>query len=149
MAEAIGALGTHRPVPVDLEPGTGLGRTLALLDEIDRTGRRLRPVLHMVEQVTGLSPAQLVGLVTVAEPDARDGATTDVRRAMLEQVQGLRIRIVDALLAALDEEDVDDLQVSLHRLAMALEHLSDRAHAMIDGQPPAPDAQARDQTRGP
>ena len=49
MADAIGARSRQpeyasRPAPMDREPGSRLGQTLMLVNEIDRTARLLRPL---------------------------------------------------------------------------------------------------------
>ena len=140
-----------RPAPMDREPGSRLGQALMLVNEIDRTARLLRPLLHTVERLTGLSPAQVHALLAAAE-DAKvdsvprnDGANipalagtgpiaaydalgrlTDSEHAALEQIQGLQIRILDTVMTSLPEGDVDEILALLRRIGNSLECMSPR-----------------------
>jgi len=82
MADAIGARSRQpeyasRPTPMDREPGSRLGQTLMLVNEIDRTARLLRPLLRTVKRLTGLSPAQVHALLAAAEDSQVDRGPRD------------------------------------------------------------------------
>ncbi|MGV8978491.1 MAG: hypothetical protein ACOH17_10645 [Cellulomonas sp.] len=58
-----------RPVPMDREPGARLGKTLSLLEEVDRVAEHARPLLRTVDRMTGLPPAQVSALMIFAQRD--------------------------------------------------------------------------------
>ena len=87
MADPVGAdlwASTHspRPAPMDREPGERLGRTLSLLDDIDRTARRLQPLLRTVERMTGLPPTQVSTLMAFADSGQMSVGTTEDATAL-------------------------------------------------------------------
>jgi len=67
---------------MDQEPGARLGRTLSLLDDIDRAARLLQPLLRTVERMTGLSPAQVGRLMAFADSGQMSVRTTEDATAL-------------------------------------------------------------------
>lgn len=140
-----------RPRPVDVEPGERLGTVLGLLEQIDRVVNGITPVLRTVEQMTGLSLSQVGalmafdangsaathpaagqhvvddlvrnGLARRTRPGGTSWVLTDQGRSALEQVQGLRIRIVDTVASTLGAAQLDAAVVSVGLIADAVERL--------------------------
>lgn len=143
---------THRPTPIDKEPGARLAQTLLLMDEVDRVAKGLLPIQHTVKQLTGLTPALALTLMGVTrDPAGRIDPTTDpaavtsladndlitttgsslddtsggwrltpVGQSALQQLQGLRIRIINTVVTELDNRQVDALHDALEGVSDAL-----------------------------
>lgn len=130
---------------MDIEPGR-LVTVLALLDQIDRVIVGVAPVLRTVEEMTGLRLAQVgalmafeanrlaeaqpgmddlvrSGLARRTGPDGMSWELTDQGRTALEQVQGLRIRIVDTVASGLGTDQLGAAVASVGQIADVIERL--------------------------
>jgi len=129
-----------RPVLRTVEHLTGLSPAqLTVLMAVD--GDEPRPV-DIGAATTAVALADRGLLRAAGWPLAAAGGgwqLTDDGQAVLQQVQGLRVRIVDTVTGALDDAHLDEIRASLRRVAAAVDDLYARtgesAHAAIPRVP--------------
>lgn len=128
-----------RPVLRTVERVSGLtaAQARALMRFADQDGTSFRTTPHRAS-LTALSRLGLVSSDPARAGQRAEWRLTDAGQAARQQIQGLRIRIVDTAIAELDTNEIEQLRASVRRVGETLSTTTTRRRlpSSADGMPP-------------